>query len=741
MNGSATSFEDELQIPLKLTLPFLALVGLIFIFGNDAGQGSPAQLTMMLFGVLIHVLCAVAWQRESQQPSFARWVAVIAWTAVICLGNVWFSGQAFLMLAFLPAALAALLIGLSAATMTAAGTLLALLLPAVLPGGTGSLTASSFATAVVTTGAMLGIMYAIYRPMGRLSDWFWRYYQEAQIAVDEARDRKVELQQALDDLSHANEQLTRLNIVAQGLRQAAEDARIAKEQFVANVSHELRTPLNMIIGFSEMILQTPETYGGRLPPTLLADLDVIHRNADHLSHLINDVLDLSQIEADQMALSREHAQIAELIDEATTSVRPLYQSKGLYLHTEVQPDLPELLCDRTRIREVLLNLLSNAARFTEEGGVELRARQDGNDIVISVADTGTGIPPESLPRLFQPFQQLDGTIRRRYGGTGLGLSISKRFIELHGGKIWVESRLGAGTTFFFRLPTFTFSPVQIAASPTRWLSPEWEYVQRSRPSMAPKVVIQPRLVVVEAEHALQRLLARYLDGVEIVRATSLEAARGVLAHAPANMLVINGPSVGKELERLKDPSLLPDGTMAVVCSVPGLHEASEALGVAELLVKPITREALLDALDRLGVARGTILIVDDEPDALQLFGRMIAASGRPYHVLLSRDGQEALEVLREYHPDVAFLDLVMPNMDGFQLLEKMREDPALRMTPVVVISARDPAGRPIVSSSLAVTQRGGLSLHQLLGIIEALNKPRRETGQPAGPALPADPSG
>ena len=172
----------------------------------------------------------------------------------------------------------------------------------------------------------------------------------------------------LEDLASANVQLARLNQLAQGMRHAAEDARRAKEEFVANVSHELRTPPNMIVGFSEMMLQAPQTYGKKIPSALLADLAVIQRNSQHLSSLIDDVLDLSQIEVGKMALTKERVAFQEVVQAAVTAVRPLFDSKGLHLKTEVPGDLPLVFCDRTRIREVVLNLLSNAGRFTEHGG-------------------------------------------------------------------------------------------------------------------------------------------------------------------------------------------------------------------------------------------------------------------------------------------------------------------------------------------------------------------------------------
>ena len=284
----------------------------------------------------------------------------------------------------------------------------------------------------------------------------------------------------MQDLNEANVQLTHMNRLAQSLRQIAEDERRAKEQFVANVSHELRTPLNMIIGFCEMITETPETYGESIPDTLLADLEVVLRNSQHLSGLINDVLDLSQIEVGQMALTREQIALSEIVQAAVTAVQPLFISKRLNLTTEIPEDLPTLYCDHIRIREVMLNLLSNAGRFTESGGVTIKAWCRAGNVYVSVSDTGPGISVEGQKRIFQPFEQLDSTIRRRYGGTGLGLSISKGFVEAHDGEMWVESQEGQGTTFFFRLPLEL--PTPSGGDFMRWFNPYNQPEQRTRPT-------------------------------------------------------------------------------------------------------------------------------------------------------------------------------------------------------------------------------------------------------------------
>lgn len=734
MDRASEDFTSALNISPKWGAGLLALIGVVLTISIYPRYDSDVQLRLALIAVLIQVMAVLAWQLDRYSSWAGRWLVIILMVATVIFVSQGWHVPVFLSLLAVPTALAAALISVRAMWLTTAAS------SCLLVAGIGMASVPPDIAWVALLGiwAIAGVMHAIYAPIFHLAEWAWDYVHQSQTELEEARDRKVRLEQALDDLTHANEQLTRLNVLARGLRQAAEDARIVKDQFVANVSHELRTPLNMITGFSEMILQAPETYGARLSPALMADLAVIHRNAEHLSNLINDVLDLSQIEAKQMALSRENVALGEIIAEAVTSVRPLFELKGLYLKTVVPEDLPPLHCDRTRIREVLLNLLSNAGRFTDQGGVKLQATLDETNIVVSIADTGLGIPRESLDKLFQPFRQLDGTLRRRHGGTGLGLSISKRFVELHDGKIWVESELGKGTTFSFSLPLHMPTEGFTAGGSTRWLNPEWIYVERTRPSLAPKVAVRPRLVVVEESGgALQRLLARHLDGVDIVPVPTPEEARAEMAQTPAKALVINGASVGEGLKQFEAASNLPDSVPALICSIPGLRQASEELGVAGLLIKPISREMLLDALNRLQLTQGTILIVDDEPDALQLFGRTISSYGRGYRVLLARDGLEAMEILRECRPDLILLDLMMPNMDGFQWLEKRRHDPELQSIPVLVISARDPAGGPIVSSSLAIARRGGISMMELLGYIESLTKGVPVSAQPADPASTA----
>jgi signal transduction histidine kinase/DNA-binding response OmpR family regulator len=710
---------------ILLVLPGLYVVGVILLvtarsFQDPLHGGWPAEILFLLPLVVLAL----------RKPNYlaSAWALVLGCLAVDLLVVMWANVHAAVYLLALPVGLATLFISVAGGALTATLCTLLLVCTPVVPVSDPALRA----TALIGMWGTVGLIWLTLRPFSNAMRWYSFSYEQNRGLLEQARDSRVQLKQTLEDLADANLQLTRLNRLAQGLRQDAERARKAKQEFVANVSHELRTPLNMIVGFSEMIMQTPNIYGRDIPQDLLADLDVILRNSQHLSKLIDDVLDLSQIEAERVALTRERVSLCEIVEAAALAVRPLFDSKELYLKVDVPTGLPAVLCDPTRIRQVVLNLLSNAGRFTERGGVQLRAWQEGECITVSVADTGPGIAPEAEDKIFRPFQQLDGSIRRQYGGSGLGLSISKRFIELHGGEIWFESRGSGGTCFFFRLPIDP--PLPAEGDISRWFSPYLQYERRTRLSMAPVPVVHPRFLVLESGHVLQRLLTRYLDGAEIVPVGSLPEAIQELSKVPARALLVNDLSVSRAFQRLNESREVPYGTPVVLCSISGIHKAIGELGVSDYLIKPILQDTLLAALDRLGLASGTVLIVDDEPEAVRLFRRMLVSSGRSYRVLSATDGQQALHILQQERPDVVLLDLVMPNVDGFQLLEAMDRDPKLRDLSVVVISARDPAGQPIVSNALTITQRGGLSLHQLLACIDVATRVLSPIDRPGDPA-------
>lgn len=575
----------------------------------------------------------------------------------------------------------------------------------------------------LATGSVVGVVQRAFKE-----------FQMAREQMEESRHQRMELIQTQEDLLQANRELARLSDRLKALMQIAEDARRVKEEFVANVSHELRTPLNMIIGFSELITQAPHVYGD-LPPALLADIAAIQRNSQHLAELVNDVLDLSQIDAGRMTLVREWTTLQELVESAVNATKILFEMKNLYLRVAIPQEPVPLFCDRTRIREVLLNLLSNAGRFTTAGGVTVRAYSEGSNMIISVADTGPGISQADQTRLFEPFQQLDNSIRRE-GGSGLGLSISKRFVELHGGRMWLESELGKGTTFFFSIPMVEqLTPHGEVPGYRRWVTPYHQPEVEARRSKAPIPEVLPRFVVFDRSAALQRVFNRYLDEVEIVAVESLEAALEELSRSPSQGLVLNGATVDVSSQAVDQIiGHLPFLTPVITCWVTGEDEAARRLGVANYLLKPISRARLIGAIRQLGEGVRTVLLVDDDIEVLQLFSRVLNSAEEGYTILRARDGNQALELMRERKPDVVLLDLIMPEMDGFQVLREKQEDASIREIPVIVMSSKDPTGAPIVSDSLMVIRKGGLSTRELYSSIRALSEviaPRAPSAVPA----------
>ncbi len=700
-----------------------SLVGFFWVVycGPERWREGPLGIGLVLLPLLLRAVPARHYLARA-------WFLVALWLATVLQIILWLPAGPATSLLSLPVGLAVLLISVPGGLLVALGAGLASAAAQSL--GFARLPMEAWTIAAANVSGTLVLTAVALRPLHEAVNWSWDHYDLARRQADQTRETQADLKQAVRDLAEATAQMARLNQLLGAARRAAEEAQRAKAEFVANVSHELRTPLNMIVGYAEMMLSAPRGYG-RIPAALRADLAVILRNSQHLADLIGDVLDLSQIEAGQMALTRERATLKDIVDAAGEAIRPLFQSKGLSLTTDVPPELT-LFCDRTRIREVFLNLLSNAGRFTEQGGVRVRAWAAGPNVVVSVADTGPGIARQDREKLFQPFQQVDGSIRRRYGGSGLGLAISRHFVELHGGSMGLESELGVGTTITFRLPLEApFAGDKLAS---RWLSSEWEYRERTRHVPLPMPIVRPRLVVCERRAILQRLLGRHLADVEIVPVQTLEQAAVELARAPAQALLINDLAAAQTLERVRQSSVLPNGIPALVCSLPGEDEAAQALGVAGYLVKPVSREALLAELDRLQLTTGTVLIVDDEIEAIRLFWRMLTATGRSYRVLTASSAEQALNVLRQEHPDVILMDLIMPGMDGFQLLARRAEEAAWRDIPIIVLSARDPTGHPIMASALGVTSAGGLTVPRLLAYIGAISAPLPGDHPPADPA-------
>ena len=493
-------------------------------------------------------------------------------------------------------------------------------------------------------------------------------------------------------------------------RQLAEDASRLKSRFLSTVSHELRTPLNLIVGLSELLLQKGSGHGSEIGN----DLKRIHASAQHLDGLIRDVLDLAQNEMGELKLVCAPLELADVLKVVATVGEQLAQDKGLEWQVSIPEDLPRVWGDRTRLRQVALNLINNAVKFTSEGKVTLRVHARGEIVTVEISDTGLGISPEEQGLVFDEFRQSERTTARGYGGLGLGLSICKRLIELHGGAIGVYSsgEEGAGSTFYFTLP-----------------------VMKSDAEIAPgEKIPHEGTVLLFAERSedgerLNEYLVRQGFNVEIAWIETLNSSPPAWLHSkPAALIVERGTTRDQSWELLKTLRENPL-TRDIPILFYSLDENQDRGSVIELnaLTKPLNQAELAQALERhefkgLEENAQTILIVDDEPSALELHARVVTAWSPKYRILKARNGKEALEVIRESHPSLVLLDLMMPELDGFGVLEGMRSDPGSRDIPVIVLTGQTLTLEDIQSFGRGVSsvlKKGLFSAQETLSHIEA----------------------
>ncbi|MBO9360615.1 MAG: response regulator [Thermoflexus sp.] len=487
-----------------------------------------------------------------------------------------------------------------------------------------------------------------------------------------------------------------------------------KTQFIANMSHELRTPLNSIIGFSRVILKGID---GPLTDAQRQDLTAIYNAGQHLLGLINDILDLSKIEAGRMELQFSEVDMREIIRGVLSTAVGLTRDKPIELCQEVPEDLPTVWADAQRARQVLLNLVSNAAKFTDRGFIAVRAWADDLFITVAVQDTGIGIPKEKQEEIFQEFTQVESGTTRRYGGTGLGLAIARRLVELMGGRIWVESEVGKGSTFFFTLP-------------------------RARPRLAgePRPG-RPVILCIDDDPGVITLYRRYLEkhGFEVVGMTdpreALEMARRLRPDAitlDIRMPQKDGWTVLQELKADPQTRAIP----VIICSILNERGRGFSLGAAEYLVKPFTEEELLEAIQRAdGRPRPLkVLVIDDSEGDRQLIRRVLENAGG-YHVLEAANGPEGVALARRERPDLVILDLMMPEMDGFAVVEALREDPSTRSLPILVLTAKaltEEDRRRLNGRIERLLQKAGADPEALLAeILEVVRRARHPLGAPA----------
>ncbi len=515
------------------------------------------------------------------------------------------------------------------------------------------------------------------------------------------------LQTMADQLANAIENARLFGEIEQTAERLKELDRL-KSQFLANMSHELRTPLNSIIGFSRVILKGID---GPLTDLQRTDLQAIYESGQHLLGLINDVLDVSKIEAGKMELTFESVDLREIIKGVMSTAIALVKDKPIELQQSIAPGLPVVRGDARRIRQVCLNLVSNAAKFTEQGFICLAAEARLNEVVISVADSGVGIPPEKIEKIFEPFTQVDASSTRRAGGTGLGLSISKQFVELHSGRIWVESTPGEGSTFYFTLP------IEQTPPPLRG-EESGEGVEQPEPELDRGLVL-----CVDDDAGVITLFRRYLSrqGYRVVGLTdstaAVERARQLKPFAITLDVLMpdrDGWQVVQELKADPETRHIP----VIMCTILGEEKQGLSLGASDYLVKPIMEQELLAALDRLDREAGChrVLVVDDQPEDLELLSRILEDQ-EGYEVITATGGLEGIHCIEEQQPDLVILDLLMPEVDGFSVLEAVKSNEATRSIPIIVVTAKDLSQeeRDTLSSRVeALLQKGLYDQQELL---------------------------
>ncbi len=535
---------------------------------------------------------------------------------------------------------------------------------------------------------------------------------------------------------------------------AAKEANKAKSAFLAKMSHELRTPMNAIIGYSEILLEDAEDGGDT---AMADDLKKILSAARHLLGLINDVLDLSKIEAGRMDLYVEKFDPAVMIGEVASTIQPLIDKNHNRLVVDCGENLVHISADLTKLRQVLFNLLSNASKFTHDGTITLATRRltDGADrFEFKVTDTGIGMTPEQLGKLFEAFSQAEASTAAKYGGTGLGLAISRQFARLMGGDVTVTSVAGQGTTFTVVVPAIVDAAKAKQAAKAATAAPAPAALPP--PTTAPSRNGAGRILIIDDDPAVQEALKNVLGREGYVVATALDGRAGLeqaRAQRPDVVILdillpeVDGESVLNRFKATPELQRVP----IVLLTLSEVDGQGFALGAADYVTKPIESSRLLPVLAKLraGRANNPIMVVEDDAPTREVIVRLLERENWP--IIEAENGRRALDLMQTQPPSLVVLDLLMPELDGFGVLRAMRVNPDWRDIPVVVLTSIDLTNeiRALLQQQAdRVFQKGTYSKEELLAEIrtsvDAFIKRRSQSAAPfpthSSPPAPTGPT-
>lgn len=693
---TATHERDIRNEFLNITLLLLSLGLWGFIFAGDVLPGSLPDI-IMFDAIIMIAVCGLCYFIKGRSFNFACFfllfcIALIAVQISIASGDT-------TVLYLIPASLIVAVILLTPAWVALALIINCLFLLAFAPPADFAMMLALSAMHLVS----VGLLKRYFINQLRISQGFQDYAADQ---MNEARKSRAKLVLMSKQLQEVQERLRVINRKLEIAFEHAEESRQAKARFAANVSHELRTPINLIVGFSEVMILAPEVYDEPLPASYRADIHAVYRNARHLQHLINDVLDISQLEARHLAIVREKASLRDCAREASAMVADLIAKKGLDFQIHLPPVLPDMWFDPLRIRQILLNLLINAVRFTSEGGITIEVKIDEKEAVVSVVDTGVGLSEADIKRVFEEFYQAGGSDAPGERGSGLGLTLSRELIRLHGGAMTVSSTglPGRGSRFSFSLPT---TQKLVAQMPT------------SNP-LTKAVDTEKRILVLDADEAVTGFFARYLKSHQVRECNSeADALRALRKFAPDALLLACDHEYPQLLDQIRQ---FHRGMPVVTMPMPSGRSAIRQRGVHDYLVKPVSHAHLNKGLAPFGDELGSIMIIDDNRDIVRLFSQTLRSLDREYEVRAAFAGADGIKLMREQAPDLLMLDVLMPEMDGFAVIAAMQADEALRDVPIILVSAKGASESitPVIRGEIILKRESGYSPIELVTLVQAL---------------------